>query len=344
MNGWKYLKDHWLFLVSWLFFILLTSFILWLSPTTNFDFSTMSYLFLLSGLFLGVFLVIGYSLKIRWWKVFDTKEQPPSLQEYLTIATKEEEKIIQAYINDLLLEYQQTMQQFINNQQEQKEYIDTWVHEIKVPLSAVMLILQSVEEEIPEKKYYQLENELKKIEEYVEQVLYYARLDNFSKDYLVQEYSLKTIVQSVVRNQMNYFIQKNIQFSIIGEDQMVLTDTKWVTFIFQQLLSNALKYTPNAGKIIVEIDHKHSGICLSLKDTGIGIPIEDQRRIFDKGFTGKNGRLGKQHSTGLGLYLAKNLAEKLGHQLTVESTVGEGTTMKLFFPFLSYFGEDRKNF
>lgn len=110
-------------------------------------------------------------------------------------------------------------------------------------------------------------------------------------------------------------------------------------FIFRQLLSNAVKYTPEGGTITVLISKNKQGIYLSLKDSGIGIPTQDQRRIFDKGFTGENGRKSEQHSTGIGLYLAHSLAKKLGHDLTVESTEGQGTTMTLFFPSLSYYNE-----
>lgn len=341
MTIWKYLKDQWLLFVGWFSFVGLTCFILWLSPTMNLSMSVMGYIVLLEGLLLNLFFAIDYSLKKRWWQSLDISEEPPSLQNYLEYASRFDEKLPQEYINGLLSEHQQVLQQAINSQQEQKEYIDSWVHEIKVPLSAVNLILQSLEDDIPEKKYYLLENELKKIAEYVEQVLYYARLDSFSKDYLIQEYSLKEIVQSVIRTQANYFIQKNLQFSIEGPDATVLTDSKWVAFIFRQLVSNAIKYTPKGGAIAVEIQQTKEGIWLLLKDTGLGIPEKDQRRIFDKGFTGENGRRSEQHSTGLGLYLAHQLAVKLGHELSMESVEGEGTTMKLLFPFLSYFNEIR---
>lgn len=337
----KYLMDHWLLFIGWLFFIGVTCFILWLTPDMVVNFSIIGYLILLQGLFLLIFLAIDYSLKKRWWQSLDIKEHPPSLEHYLSEAAFAEEKIVQDYVNGLVVEHQQAMQQAINNQQDQKDYIDSWVHEIKVPLAAVNLLLQSIEDDIPEKKYYLVENELSKIDEYVEQVLYYARLDSFSRDYLIQEYSLKEIVQSVIRTQGSYFIQKDLHFSIEGTDQMVLTDAKWVAFIFKQLISNAIKYTASGGEITVSFSRTKEGAWLILKDSGIGIPKEDQRRIFDKGFTGENGRISEQHSTGLGLYLAKSLADKLGHKLTVESVEGEGTTLKLLFPFLSYYNERR---
>ena len=167
----KYLKDHWLLLIGWLFFIGVTCFILWLSPDMVVNPSVIGYLVLLQGLFLLLFLTIDYSLKKSWWRSLDISEHPPSLQHYLGEASKAEEKLAQDYINGLLVEHQQVMQQAINNQQDQKDYIDSWVHEIKVPLAAVNLVLQSIEDDIPEKKYYLVENELSKIDEYVEQVL-----------------------------------------------------------------------------------------------------------------------------------------------------------------------------
>ncbi|MFS1093834.1 ATP-binding protein, partial [Enterococcus faecalis] len=118
-------------------------------------------------------------------------------------------------------------------------------------------------------------------------------------------------------------------------------DAKWVAFIFNQLLSNAIKYTPDHGNIMVSIKKEAQGVSLSVKDSGIGIPEEDLKRIFDKGFTGENGRKTDMHSTGLGLYLAKNLAKELGIELTISSVVGEGTTVTLYFPLLSYYQENR---
>lgn len=337
----NYLKDRWLLFVGWVVFVLLTAFVLWLAPNLQVDWGTLLYLALLEALVLTSFLVGDYLYKKRWWKKLQSADGESTMQNYLTGARTEEEKVQQRYINQLIREHQEAMQQVVVNQQEQKDYIDSWVHEIKVPLAASQLLLRSIEFDIPDDKYMQLENELAKIDEYVEQVLYYARLDSFSKDYLIQESSLKEIIQPIIRSQANYFIQKNIHFSVEGEDQTVLTDAKWIGFIFRQLLTNALKYTPTNGKVLILLKKEQQGITLQMKDNGIGIPEEDLRRIFDKGFTGSNGRYSETHSTGLGLYLAKNLAEQLGVELTATSTVGQGTTMNLFFPVLSFFQEQK---
>ena len=319
MNFFKYLKDQWSLLLGWLFFVLLTIFVMWLAPNILVDWTMVGYLALIQAVFLFFYLLV----------------------RYLSKRHTEEEKLVEDYINQLIREHQEVMQEAISNQQDQKDYIDSWVHEIKVPLAASELLVRSIEFDIDDQKYTLLENELAKIDEYVEQVLYYARLDSFSRDYLIQEYELKSIIQPVIRSQANYFIQKNLRYEIIGEDQRVLTDAKWVAFIFKQILSNAIKYTPDHREIIISIEKNQQGISLAIKDSGIGIPKEDLSRIFDKGFTGSNGRLSKTHSTGLGLYLAKSLAEKLGIQLLAESIVGEGTTMTLFFPILNFYNEKR---
>ncbi|MGC6767320.1 two-component system sensor histidine kinase SapS [Enterococcus sp. LJL128] len=341
MTARKYLKDHWLFLIGWLLFIGVTCLILWLTPSVKLSTASISYLILLEFLVLVVVLAIDYLVRRRWWKKLDITDPSQRLEEYLKDASREDERLQQEYINSILTEHQKVMEQVIDNQQEHKEYIDSWVHEIKVPLAAVNLLLDSLEDDISEETYSLLENEFLKIDEYVEQVLYYSRLDSFSKDYLIREYSAKKIVQSVIRSQAYYFIQKNIRFSIEGEDQTVLTDGKWVEFIFRQLISNAVKYTPQGGEIKVKISRSREGITLLLEDSGIGIPQNDLQRIFDKGFTGTNGRMLNQHSTGLGLYLAKKLADKLGHQLSIASVEGAGTTAEIFFPFVTYYHEIR---
>ncbi|KAF1295583.1 histidine kinase [Enterococcus sp. JM4C] len=340
MTVWKFIKDEWLLMVGWLFFVALTGVVMWLSPGLTVDWSTLGYLFVIEGVLLIIFMAAYYILKKNWWDKLTITEDTSTLQNYLEGANLQDEQLVQDYINQLIREHQGVMQSAISNQQDQKDYIDSWVHEIKVPLAAIQLLIHSIEYEIDDSKFTLLENELSKIDEYVEQVLYYARLDSFSRDYLIREYSLKAIIQPVMRSQANYFIQKNIHYSILGEDLFVLTDGKWVGFIFRQILSNAIKYTPKNGEITITITRRGTGILLSLKDTGIGIPKQDIRRIFDKGFTGENGRLNEQHSTGLGLYLAKNLAEKLGIELTVESVENQGTTMNLFFPALTFYSKE----
>lgn len=341
MSIWKYLKDQWWVFIGWFLFVVLTMFVIWLSPGVHLSVGTFWYLILIQSVMLGIILAVHYLSKRRWWQELSFHEGDSVLQKYLSTARSEEERLEQEFINQVIREHQENMQQVVTNQDEQKDYIDSWVHEIKVPLAASQLLLRSIEFDIEDNKYMALENELHRIDEYVDQVLYVARLDSFTKDYLIQETSLKQIIQPVLRSQANYFIQKNIRFTVEGDDQQVLTDSKWIGFIFRQLLSNAIKYTPENGTITIVLHKKREGVQLEMADSGIGIPEEDMRRIFDKGFTGQNGRNAQTHSTGLGLYLAKNLAKQLGVTLTAESVVGTGTKMMLFFPMLSYYEEER---
>lgn len=343
MNGLKFIKDQWILIGFWIVCLIILNLILFLDPNQTFDLGNVVYVTLLLTVFF-LFLLLGlYIYHSKWYQEIEERQDAgeDGLLTPLDAALNEEQRFIQSYINDLLILHQKQLGTLAQNQQEQKDFIDSWVHEIKVPLAGTKLIIESLEDQLPEKKFYQLEDELKKMNHYVEQVLYYSRLDSFSRDYLIQEYSLRTIVNGIIKNNAPYFIQKQLTFDFTGEDQKILTDEKWLSFILEQLLSNALKYTLPGGKITFAICKNHLGVWLDLTDTGIGIPLEDQRRIFDKGFTGHNGRNDtNHHSTGLGLYLAKNLGEKLGHQIIVESKVNEGTTFKILFPFLTYFNED----
>ncbi|MGO2891475.1 two-component system sensor histidine kinase SapS [Enterococcus devriesei] len=340
MTFFKYLKDRLLVFVGWALLSLLLVFMIWLTPGLQGFWENLSYLLILQLFLLFLFFTIDYQRRKKWFKAFDEQEES-HLQHFVAAATTNEEQLLQEYVNRQVREHHLTMEQLLDSQKDQKDYMDSWIHEIKVPLAAVNLILNSIEFDIPDDKFVLLQNEIQQIDEYVEQILYYSRSDEFVNDYLIQEYSLKKIIQPIIRSQANYFIQKNLQLILSEEDAKVLTDAKWIEFIFRQLLSNAIKYTPNHGEISITIAVKRGGVALSLQDNGIGIPPEDLGRIFDKGFTGENGRKAQQHSTGLGLYLAKRLAEKLGVGLTAESTMNEGTTMTLFFPRLDYYHEER---
>lgn len=345
MNLFKYLKDQLLLITFWFFHLITILLILFLDKNRTVELSNIIYLFLLSLFVFVLFLAGFYFYKNTWYQAIKDrkKSQQDALMLPLKEARSEEQKMIQEYVNELLLYHQEAISSLEYKQLEQKDFIDSWVHDIKVPLAATGLILQTIEDDLSEKNYLLFEEELKKIDYYVEQVLYYSRLDAFSRDYLIQEAPLHKVINTVVRENASYFIQKKLGFELIGQDYEVLTDEKWLRFILNQIISNAIKYTQNNGKIIISLEQDHQGIWLSVTDTGIGIPPEDQKRIFDKGFTGANGRNEQHHSTGIGLYLAKNLSKKLGHELFVESTVDEGSTIKILFPFLTFYNDNEGN-
>ena len=204
--------------------------------------------------------------------------------------------------------------------EELTDYYTMWVHQIKTPISALRLLLQENKEENKAAL-----SELFKIEQYVEMVLCYLRLDSSEKDYVFREYSLDSIIKQAVRRFAPQFIRKKIKLEYETTNAVILTDEKWLLFVLEQLLSNSLKYTKPGGCISLQWKPPQ---LLVVKDTGIGIAKEDLPRIFEKGYTGYNGRM-ERKSTGIGLYLSQMAAKKLGHQITVVSKLGEGSSFTI---------------
>jgi signal transduction histidine kinase len=207
-----------------------------------------------------------------------------------------------------------------NARQDMTDYYTLWAHQIKTPIAAMHLLLQDAD--TPQGNA--LSGELVKIEEYVEMVLSYLRLDSETSDYVLRQCSLDDIVRAAVRKYARLFILKKITLRFEETRRVVLTDEKWLGFVIGQVLSNALKYTPEGGTIRVYGD----GETLAVSDTGIGIREEDLPRVFEKGFTGYNGREDRK-STGIGLYLCRRILRKLGHGITVSSRPGRGTIVRL---------------
>ncbi|MGL4453168.1 MAG: response regulator [Sarcina sp.] len=204
---------------------------------------------------------------------------------------------------------------FDKNRSEMIDYYTLWVHQIKTPISAMNLILQHSEGQ--EKK--ELSSELFKVEEYVSMVLGYLGLSEGQSDIVINEYDLDKILRSSIKKYSRLFIRKNLSLNYEKVDLKIVTDKKWFIFGIEQILSNSIKYTASGGVSIYVRENM-----LYIEDTGIGIDSEDLPRIFDKGFTGYNGRINKK-STGLGLYLAKEIFNKLGYGIKIESEVGIGT-------------------
>lgn len=209
-----------------------------------------------------------------------------------------------------------------SKQSEMIDYYTLWAHQIKTPIAAMRLLLQSEQSEQNKEMLAQIF----KIEQYVEMVLGYLRIENTSSDLVIQNYNLSEIVKQAIRKYANVFIRKNIALEFKEMDRIVLTDEKWLVFVIEQILSNALKYS-NSGKISIYMDDDEKKI-LVIEDTGIGIAEEDLPRVFEKGFTGYNGRMDKK-ATGIGLYLCKKIVDKLSHTITITSEVDVGTKVKI---------------
>jgi len=209
---------------------------------------------------------------------------------------------------------------------ELNDYYTIWVHQIKTPIAAMRLLLQG--EEASQNRMI-LEQELFRIEQYAEMALHFIRLGSMSSDLLLEECDLGVIVKQALKKYAINFSCKKLSLGLEEFSTMVVTDDKWLTFIIEQALSNSIKYTREGGiRIYLQRAEKEMEkqecLMLVIEDTGIGINQEDLPRIFEKGFTGYNGRMDKK-STGIGLYLCKQIADKLGYSIEVTSTVGEGT-------------------
>lgn len=204
-----------------------------------------------------------------------------------------------------------------NRIQDMTDYYTLWAHQIKTPIAAMGLLLQ--EEPHPE-----LEGELLKIEQYVEMVLGYLRLGSESTDYVFRDCGLDALVRQAVREYARLFILKKISLDFQETGKTVLTDEKWLSFVIEQLLSNAVKYTPEGGRVRIYGD----GDTLVIADSGIGIQPEDLPRVFEKGFTGFNGREDKKF-TGIGLCLCRQVMDRLNHDISIASRPGQGTLVRL---------------
>ena len=247
------------------------------------------------------------------------------------VATEEdflEGKILFEIISQATKSMKDDISEAVRNSTEYKEYIELWVHEIKTPIATCKLIIENNENEITES----IGDEVSKVENYIEQVLFYARSNAVEKDYLIKEINLKDSINSVIRRNANILIEKKIKIDIKDVDKLVYCDSKWIEFILGQIVSNSIKYM-NKKESVLSIYGENIGkdILLKICDNGIGMDEKCVIKAFAKGYTGENGRrFGK--STGMGLYLCKKLCDKLGLGISIRSRENEGTEISILFP------------
>lgn len=215
-----------------------------------------------------------------------------------------------------------------------KQYIEMWIHEIKIPISSLNIMAHNHKDKFDKKTLKQM----KKIENYVDQVLYYVRSNNSEKDYLINEVELNKVIMNVALKNKDSLLEQKIDFIVPNINNKVYTDSKWLEFILNQIINNSIKYKKETTNsyIKVEVIEESDKTILTITDNGIGIPTIDLPRVFEKTFTGNNGRL-KTKSTGMGLFIAKNLCNKLGHKINIESKEGEYTKVFIIFSKNKYY-------
>jgi len=230
------------------------------------------------------------------------------------------EKDYQEIINKLKEEQEYSRQKTTSDFNNMVEYYTVWAHQIKTPIASMRLQIQSVDSDLARR----LDGDLNRIEAYVEMVLTFLRLDSDSTDYVIRTIDLDAVIKPAIRKFSRDFISKKLTMDFKPTEYKVLSDDKWLSFVIEQVLSNAVKYTKKGG---IKVYMDEPGI-LCIEDTGIGISAEDLPRIFENGYTGFNGREDKRAS-GIGLYLCKRICDNLGHKIYAESEPGVGTKIRI---------------
>lgn len=321
-----------------LFYIVLMAFItavIFLDPAVKIWVDDILYLNVGSLFLFLLYLGGSYERKKKYYQQLQTllQTQQNDLIYQLPEAMNYEQKIFQQLLIQMYSELSQDVERINAEKKENFEYICSWVHEMKTPLSVSSLIIENHRGKNGDQLLDSLEEEIKRMEKLVEQVLYYARLEDFSHDYLIHEVDIKTLVNETVKKHASLFINRKIGIEINMPGMIVATDKKWLLFILDQIILNSLKYTPPGGLIKIYAQKEEREKILIIEDNGIGIKAEDVGRVFERGFTGYNGREFAK-STGMGLYLVKKLARKLGHDVSIASVYGEYTRVIIHFPKL----------
>lgn len=267
------------------------------------------------------FLISDYdNVRRKYLKLEQMQSDGKMNMEYLPEADRLEEEVYQKLIQVMNENQQELYGSMEYKFTEMMDYYTVWAHQIKTPIAAMRLNLQNEDSVLSRK----LMADLFRIEQYVEMVLMYLRLDSDSSDYVIKEHKIGSIVKTAVKKFSGEFISRKISLDMKELAGTIITDDKWLSFVIEQVISNALKYTPK-GTISIYMEEPK---ILCIKDTGIGIAPEDLPRIFEKGYTGYNGRADKKAS-GIGLYLCKRICTNLGHQISAVSEPDQGTLMRI---------------
>lgn len=297
----------------------------------NIDVRAVGYAFLLSAVWLLGYAVTDFYKYVSKYHALQDAAQKidvdiDALPDADTLLEENYQKIIE-HLHGEMLEMESRHR---ISRQEMKDYYSMWAHQIKTPIAALRVLLQANEENEDENEHTrelirEMKMELFKTEQYVDMVLTYVRMEDMSSDFVFKRHSMDVLVKQVIHKYSQMFILRRIKLQLDPLNATVLTDEKWFVFVLEQILSNALKYTME-GTISIYMENSF----LVIEDTGIGIYPEDLPRVFDRGFTGYNGRNNKK-STGIGLYLCKLIMTKLGHEIWIESEVGSGTKVYMRF-------------
>lgn len=320
-----YIKDHFVEILIF-FFLLLFQFCLFLLLELS-----LTTIFFILGLLLLFYLFVffyNYVKRKIFFNEFFTLLEKIDQKYFITEMLPNSNFLEGKLFLQALYEIDKSMKEKVNESEKSmrdfKDYLELWIHEIKLPIAS--LILQNHNKSIKDNK--ELE-QIHKIEEYVEQVLFYVRSEHSSNDYLIHECNLNTMVKNVLLRNKDDFLALDIQVETKNLNKKILTDSKWFEYILNQIVSNAKKYKKEKDAYIqFEAEEQENSITVSITDNGIGIKSSDLPKVFEKSFTGENGHQTKE-STGMGLFLVKKMCEQLGHLVKIESIENEYTKVTI---------------
>ena len=303
------------------------------------------YAAVLDAIMLLITVLVGffrYSSKVK--ALSNALKRPVEEQAQLPEATDDVEILYHRLLENQSIARSESESSAAVRQSRMRDYYSMWVHQIKTPISAMKLLLEAEREELgqlmcdeeQQAAFKELsdnldsfEDELFRIEEYVSMALQYQRVSSTENDFVLEKVSLDGVIRDTIRKYAKIMIRRHIGINYSGTKKQVYTDEKWLEFILEQILSNAIKYTPQ-GFVTIETAEEKERFFITIKDTGIGIKAEDLPRVFEKGYTGYNGHADKK-ATGIGLYLCRQMADKLGHTIRMESELGKGTKVWIGF-------------
>lgn len=325
----RYLKDKLYFIILFITFL---SLIILLLVGFKVSLELIIVIISLLVIFAILVLIIEYLKKRNFYNEFinivDKLDKKYLVIEMLNSPNFQEGEILYNELFEINKSMLENIKNYEISMNDFKDYIEMWIHEVKIPLSSLILMIHNNKNNISSK----MVDQVNRLDNYVDQVLFYVRAENAEKDYLIKKTELNKVINKIALKNKDYILENNICFSVLNCEKKVLTDSKWLEFIIDQIINNSIKYKRDIASSFIKIytEENNEEIRLIIYDNGIGIDAKDLPRVFDKTYTGTNGRL-KSKSTGMGLYIAKNLCEKLGHKIAIESKVNEYTKVIITF-------------
>lgn len=327
-----YIKDKKKFIVYYFFMMIFISMIFFLSNSQQDKLSNIVYINLVGLIFTVIYILAEYLGKKDLYKEIEDiiESDKPNLIKFSSKFSNNELKLFTKLFNHLQENNKTNIEKLYDEKKEYEDFIVSWVHEIKLPIATSKLILSNSNINTNEYLVDKIEDEIIKIDNYVEQVLYYSRIDTFSNDYFIEEIEVSKFIKNIIKKYAKIFINKKIKVKVFDSKEYIHSDIKWISYIVDQIIYNSLKYTDENGCISIDFEEDNLEKRLVIKDNGIGISSQDINRVFDKGFTGSIGRKYCK-STGMGLYLSNKMVKKLGHDIFIESKEGDYTKVTIVF-------------